>query len=945
MPDAIKIIIKDKFTNKLVALKLKEDTSLSRVIDVLKKRYEHLQNKDISLVLRGEELAINLTLHDLVDKKNYTEKERIEIVEQQPASAAATPSAVSLPETKQEPNFVQMMSQGQEQFDQAILEILVRRRVLLRELAESAMSMAQQTQRSFVTALIEDAYLAEKDILTNVSRYLEIPSIDLEGITIDPKVLSLISQEHAEYYCVMPIRCEGGTVCVAMANPFDANKLHDLRMLTGQNIEAMLSSEPAIRAKIKTAYQQSAIPEALPFEPEEGALPDDLFSAPEGASRKGPLVIKDGKKIEDSKGIAPEEYEAPTLWADKSEEILRPVDLEEEPSAPPAKPQGKDAQGKGTKTQGKDAIWEAPTVHDKSKKTAAVPVPQQPADEMAGMEISPNEDGKEITPVEAAWDEASMGGAIPIYAGLNPDEIPQAIEIGAESETGPESAVPYNQAMPPSDLIKTERMEMSRKGLSNAVEPKLELPKDIGVTPEEAALENAIRLEKFAEDEAPAIVPDGEETAAKTETEGQAETSESTPPLDLSLPSENKEEIPSGDALQGFDLSVPEEPAATQADEPAATSDQEVPEQPLEEMLRATTASASQESDFRKTWPKAFVAPPAEGIIRMEASEEEAERQLAPEPEHPIAPAETKTPASVATPMPVTEGIAGPDAGKLDVARSKAEELLQMQERLASTLEDVNSKARNLLQTHAALNEDASRMAQTRKKEASPVADTDGAPVKPSLQKIVRQVAVRYFRRMHPLQTLPLTVILSHLKQDIPMGKGMEQAQGKPVEVKKENPWVKVIPSIPGCLTVPHDAVVDVTPQSSDVKFWLTPLGEGKIDGGVVEIWYQNKCLQKVSVAISVVQQWPAKLAVACGLFFPALSFFYDIYGGLWLQRLPENMQNWLGQLPKLAEPLGGMLNLGLAVGGGFLFLAMLLALLRKTKAAQPVSATFDYEH
>lgn len=941
MPDAIKIIIKDKFTNKLIALKLKEDTSLARVIDVLKKRYDHLQNKEISLVLRGEELDLGLTLQNLVDQKNYTEKERIEIADSQPAPAPA--AVVSLPETQEEPNFVHMMSQGKDQFDQAILEILVRRRVLLRETAEAALSTARQTQRSLITTLIEEAYLAEKDILTNVSRFLEIPSIDLEGVKIGPEVLEIIPQQQAEYYCIVPIRREEEAFWVAMTNPFDAKKLHDLRMLTGQNIEATMSTEPAIRAKIKAIYQQKlVIPEAMPVEPEEGSLPDDLFSAP-ADGRKGPLVIKDGKKIEDSKDIAPEEYDAPTLWADKSEEILKPVDLEEEAPQP------------ASQKNGQDDIWEAPTVHDnKGKKTAAVPTPQPAEEEMGGMEISPNEEGKEITPVEASWDEASMGGAIPIYAGLTPDEIPQAIEISPDANEDKLA----DQVIAASDLMKTERMEMSRKGLSNAMDPKMELPKDIGVTPEELELENSIRQEKLVEaEQIPQSIPFEDEQVKAEQSEAPGEV---MPPLDLSLPEEHKEEPIAGD-MQGFDLShseneEPKQPEASEENLPG-----EEPEKPLQEILRSAAQPVSS-SDFQKTVPKDFVAPPAnEQITRDMAQQPEPEPAIAPEPEPAIAPEpepvgapekeerlaeETPAPEPKSTHVPTSpiDSVELPvtTSESLEVAKSKAEQLLELQERLASKLEDASTKAQNILATHTALSEEATRLrtGKTAESAASPL-----EAAKPSLQKIARQVAVRFFRRMHPLQTLPLSVILSYLKQDVPAGKGIAQVQGKPVEVRKDNPWVKVVPSIPGCLTVPHDAVVDVTPPNAEVKFWITPLGEGRINEAQVEIWYQNKCLQKIPVAISVVRQWPAKLAVACSVAMPVLSFLYEVYGGLWLQRLPENMQNLLGQLPRLAEPLGGMLNLGLAAGAGFLVLAMILALFRKTKRAKPVSATIDYEH
>ena len=196
MPNVVKIIIKDKFTNKLIALKLKEATVLTRVIDILKKRYDHLKGKQVALYLQGEELGLNLSLQQLVEEKNYTEKQRIELREK----ASAPEASIA------EPNYVEMMSQGGDQFDQAVLEILVKRKVITREVGDSSLKSARSKNTDLITNLIKEDYIAEKDIITNISRFLEIPSIDLDSVNILPEISKIIQQKEAEYYCVSPIR-------------------------------------------------------------------------------------------------------------------------------------------------------------------------------------------------------------------------------------------------------------------------------------------------------------------------------------------------------------------------------------------------------------------------------------------------------------------------------------------------------------------------------------------------------------------------------------------------------------------------------------------------------------------------------------------------------------------------------------------------------------------
>ena len=276
MAKIAKIIIKDKINNKLVALKLKEETPLHRVLDVLQKRYPHLQGKEnLGFSLKGEPLAGDLTLCQLIEEKNYTEKDRVELEQRE----FIAPTISSVP---QKNDIIAMMTKGGESFDKAILEILVKRQVITRELAESVLQSAEAEKRAFVTTLIEGAYLAEKDVLATVSHYLAIESVDLEGISIADELLQLIPKDVADHYCVLPIRKQEQILTLAVVNPFDTATLANLKKVINLNIVPSLSTERSIRSKIKLLYAKSQV--TTKFEtvsPDESPLPDDWFEPTE----------------------------------------------------------------------------------------------------------------------------------------------------------------------------------------------------------------------------------------------------------------------------------------------------------------------------------------------------------------------------------------------------------------------------------------------------------------------------------------------------------------------------------------------------------------------------------------------------------------------------------------------------------------------------------------
>jgi hypothetical protein len=303
-------------------------------------------------------------------------------------------------------------------------------------------------------------------------------------------------------------------------------------------------------------------------------------------------------------------------------------------------------------------------------------------------------------------------------------------------------------------------------------------------------------------------------------------------------------------------------------------------------------------------------------------------------------------------PSKVLEEAAMATSQSLETVKNKAQELLSIQEQLVNQLSAAKSQAQNILDTNTSITQQASLAAQSMQsikvpapQSAEPAKTPEPPkPVVKSPKKISREVAVRYYSRMHPACTLPLNVLFSRIKAALPSSVEIKQVEGKPVEVKEEHSLVKVLPQIPGCLAVPNEVLLDIAPAQSSAKFWITPLTEGKITEAQVEIWYESKCVQRIPISLHVVKQWPAKLAVACGFLSPLVSLLYEKYGGLWLQQVPELIKNWLQELPRIAAPLGGILNLGLAVGGGLMLLAILLAFFRRTKKARPAVGVANLE-
>src|SRR5205823_1704923 len=73
-----------------------------------------------------------------------------------------------------------------------------------------------------------------------------LPSINLSEIEIDPSVLKLIPREICEKHQVIPVRRNGPTLIVAMADPSNIYAIDELKFLTQYNIEPVVTSESGL---------------------------------------------------------------------------------------------------------------------------------------------------------------------------------------------------------------------------------------------------------------------------------------------------------------------------------------------------------------------------------------------------------------------------------------------------------------------------------------------------------------------------------------------------------------------------------------------------------------------------------------------------------------------------------------------------------------------------
>ncbi|WP_298268629.1 general secretion pathway protein GspE [Geobacter sp.] len=138
------------------------------------------------------------------------------------------------------------------------------------------------------TNLIEMGCLDEEELARMLSRQLRVAYVDpRELMEVPPEVISLIPEEMAESYRLVPLRLEGRRLSIAMADPSDLPAIDEIAFRTGYVVQPMVTPEIRLIAALEKYYGIKREIRYLPVSKELGgrrvcsyqATPADVVAA------------------------------------------------------------------------------------------------------------------------------------------------------------------------------------------------------------------------------------------------------------------------------------------------------------------------------------------------------------------------------------------------------------------------------------------------------------------------------------------------------------------------------------------------------------------------------------------------------------------------------------------------------------------------------------------
>jgi len=139
-----------------------------------------------------------------------------------------------------------------------LLQILIDGNLVTEEQLQHALSIQKEQGGRLSEILAEQGYIGESELMVTLSEHLGIPPINLSKIKIPDTVTGLISKQLARFYQVVPVSRVGNTLTVAMADPLNVFALDDLRLMTGMDVQPVISNPRDVADKLQETYTPTA---------------------------------------------------------------------------------------------------------------------------------------------------------------------------------------------------------------------------------------------------------------------------------------------------------------------------------------------------------------------------------------------------------------------------------------------------------------------------------------------------------------------------------------------------------------------------------------------------------------------------------------------------------------------------------------------------------------
>ncbi|TKB51207.1 MSHA biogenesis protein MshE [Ferrimonas sediminicola] len=144
------------------------------------------------------------------------------------------------------------------QLKQRLGDLLVSQEILSEEQLTQALTAQRSGGRKLGRTLIDLGFIAEEQLLSFLSRQLNVPFVDISARRLDPNAVKLLPEMHARRFRALVIDADDSQATVAMSDPADLAAYDAIvPMLAPRRLELALVTESQLFEGIDSLYRQT----------------------------------------------------------------------------------------------------------------------------------------------------------------------------------------------------------------------------------------------------------------------------------------------------------------------------------------------------------------------------------------------------------------------------------------------------------------------------------------------------------------------------------------------------------------------------------------------------------------------------------------------------------------------------------------------------------------
>src|SRR6266699_2393312 len=136
-------------------------------------------------------------------------------------------------------------------------EILLREGLITQDQLKKALLEQKNTGMRLGYTLVKLGFVEETEISKMLARQYRMPAVDLSRVEVDAKIIKLLPPDVAIKHTVLPLKREGRTLTVAIADPNNVTAIEDIKFITRCDVYPVIAGEYTLRNAIDKYYQQS----------------------------------------------------------------------------------------------------------------------------------------------------------------------------------------------------------------------------------------------------------------------------------------------------------------------------------------------------------------------------------------------------------------------------------------------------------------------------------------------------------------------------------------------------------------------------------------------------------------------------------------------------------------------------------------------------------------